>query len=193
MTHCHQLPSLPAFNLQGFSFFCLFVSASECLLGVGDEEGLSSISSIQGLQLTRPPFVNTQRQLCPPLCPACHPVLLMFRPASSFLSSPTALPPDCDILSECGSEWGAFSPPPGIYLTLSWSSSREALMPAGGGTRCLLGLQSNFFSFFFFFLALCCSFTYKDRNSCCCCCWCAFDVVCMSQMCWQTPAGVCES
>lgn len=54
----------------------------------------SSISSIQILQLTKPSFITTQRQLCTSLCHACYPVSLMFWHSvdrACFIILPTSL------------------------------------------------------------------------------------------------------
>lgn len=67
-------------------------------------------SSIQVLQLTKPPFIAAQRQLCTSLCHACFPVSLMFwqsadRRASTFPPRPSSPPSDCNNVSKCSSAW----------------------------------------------------------------------------------------
>lgn len=59
--------------------FCLYIQVFTLALGF-----FSPISSIQVLQLTKPPFIAAQRQLCTSLCHACFPwlahVLAVCRP-----------------------------------------------------------------------------------------------------------------
>lgn len=116
---------------------CVFLSLSKCLPRAG---GLSTISSIQGLQLTKPPFIAAQWRLCTSLCLACYPVSPVFwqsadRPASSFppLRSLYTLPSDGNIVSTGSSAWRRmgtlFSVLPAIYLTHSW-------LLGVGGLRC---------------------------------------------------------
>jgi len=104
------LVSFP-YPLSPLAACMFFVSPSKCLPWVGSFSVLSlPSSSIQGLQLTKPPFIATQRQLCTSLCLACYPVSLMFwqsadRPASSFPPNPSTPPPDSNNVSKCSSAW----------------------------------------------------------------------------------------
>lgn len=93
----------PSFLLQ-LVCFCLYPSVYS---GWGF---FSAISSIQVLQLTKPPFIKAQRQLCTSLCRACFSVSLMFwqsadRPASTFPPRPSTPPPNCNNVSKGSSAW----------------------------------------------------------------------------------------
>lgn len=116
----------PLSTCQGFLF--LHPSVYSGLRVVVVNRGVSSIFSDQGLQLTRPLVITAQRQLCSSLCLACYPVSLMFcqsafYPASSFLSSPTALPPDRNIFSMCGT-----------LFSTTWHLSNPLLVVEKGGS-----------------------------------------------------------
>lgn len=100
-----------------------------------------AISSIQVLQLTKPPFTAAQRQLCTSLCHACFPVSLMSRqsadrPASTFPPRPSTPRPDCN--NVCSSAWRWM----GTLFNTTCHLSNPRLVTGGGetqssGLRCL--------------------------------------------------------
>ncbi len=113
-----------------------FVSLSKCLLWQGFFSPISSIPSIQVLQLTKPPFIAAQRQLCTSLCHACFPVSLMSwqsvdRRASTFPPRPSSPLSDCNNVSKCSSAWRWM----GSLFSTTCHLSNPQLVTGGGKTQ----------------------------------------------------------
>lgn len=130
----HSFSLSPSSLLLQLVCFCLSLQVFTLAGGISALSLPSS--SIQVLQLTKPPFIVAQRLLCTSLCHACFPFSLMFwqsadHPASTFPPRPFTPPPDCNNVSKCSSAWRWI----GTLFNTTCHISNPRLVTGGGETQ----------------------------------------------------------